>query len=155
MGRWRGPVLVGEAWRNVATRPLQSALVGLLTLAIFVAPALSDVRTATALERTNRQLIAAGATSVEVTSGSGGLLPAADCERLNGQDGVVAAGGLTSASVEYASSSPALGFGVAHSVGDVVAAVRETRNHGTGPRPGDLHGTCRPTRRECGQLPEP
>ena len=89
---WRLASLLREALLNLRANGARTAFVLLAAVAVPGALAFLELRQADDLRSFERSLMAAGG-YVAVASGQGGL-PASRCAALNGQPGVVAAGGV-------------------------------------------------------------
>ena len=121
---WHGLTLTGEALRNLTSRPSRAVAMFLLMLILFTFAGALDLSTAESVKSRVRSLRAQGSTTVRVSAqGEAQGVSAAACNRLNGQVGVVAAGGVGTTTTMFASSSPGLGFLVADSVGDIASAL--------------------------------
>lgn len=134
MTTWRGDTLVAEAGKNLAARPGRSLIIAAIVFGTVLSVSLGDLYTARGVERSNRSLIAQGYTSVKVTADPPGV-SAADCARLDGQRGIVAAGGVGPVETAHAGSSPGLGFWQATTTGDATTALAGIRTPNVG-RPG-------------------
>lgn len=127
MQSWHPFDLLGEAVRNVTARTTTSILVGLIFTLVALGVSSVELFTAQSFTSSYQTLIADGYTTVEVTDGAGGaVLPARTCSALDGQVGVVAAGGVGPTRTVYASSEPSQGFLAASTVGNAVGALTTT-----------------------------
>ncbi len=122
MSGWSGFALVGEACRNLAARPARFLILLVITVAVLLSVALGELYTARRVETASAELIAEGYTTVKVMNDPDGI-PARDCARLEGQQGIVAAGGVGNVTTTIAGSSPGLSFWEASSVGNVVGVL--------------------------------
>jgi hypothetical protein len=132
MSGWNGQALVSEASKNLAAQPGRTVILLAIALGGLLSVSLAELYTATGVENRNRSLIAQGYTTVKVVADPGGI-PARDCARLQGQQGVLAAGGVGTVSTVFAGSSPGLGFWEARSAGNVVGALTGIVHHGGPP----------------------
>lgn len=123
MTDWHPSELVREILANLAARPLQSVGAALLAAAVLVGVGLSELSSATSIDATAAGLVASGSTTARIATTTGAALPAAACARLDGQHGIVAAGGIGAATTVEAASSPSLGFPEAAAVGNLVGAL--------------------------------
>lgn len=123
MSDWRPGELLAEILANLQARPLQSVAATLLVAAVLVGVGLSELSSATSIDTMASGLVASGSTTARIATTSGAALPAAACARLEGQRGVVAAGGIGAATTVEAASSPSLGFPEAPAVGNLVGAL--------------------------------
>ncbi|MGC9156103.1 MAG: hypothetical protein ACP5HZ_10695 [Ferrimicrobium sp.] len=127
MQSWHPFDLLGEAVRNVTARTTTSILVGLIVALVALGVSSVELFTARSVTSSYQTLIADGYTTVEVTAGAGGaVLPARTCSALNGQVGVVTAGGVGPTHTIYANSEPSQGFLAASTVGNAVGALTTT-----------------------------
>ncbi len=137
MTGWRPLLLWREGLSNLSARRLQSLVIVALIGAFLLGVAASDTLTAASVQHQETALVGQGLTTVEVlpppnSQGGSSGIPAVDCARLNGQVGILAAGGVASQNNVYSSSSPALGFAMANSVGNVAGALAGQRQTADG-----------------------
>jgi len=97
---------------------------------VMLAVSLVETLTAASIEARTVTGISAGTTTIKITGDPGTPILARDCVDLNGQLGIVAAGGVGGVSSVHASSSPGLGFSLAYATGDFVTVL--TGVHRTG-----------------------
>jgi hypothetical protein len=133
MSGWNGEALIREAFENLAAQPGRTVILLAIALGGLLSVSLSELYAARGVENTNRSLIARGYTTVKVVADGG--IPAKDCARLQGQRGVLAAGGVGTVRTVFAGSSPGLGFWEARSTGNVIGALTGTTTTPTA-RPG-------------------
>jgi hypothetical protein len=134
MSGWNGEALIREAFRNITAQPGRSVILFIIALGGLLSVSVSELYTARGVERTAQSLIAQGYTTVKVSAEPNGV-PARDCVRLQGQEGILAAGGIGTVSTVFAGSSPGLGFWEAPSTGNVIGSLTgnmATRTAGPG-----------------------
>ncbi|MGA9760978.1 MAG: hypothetical protein WBQ14_00950 [Gaiellaceae bacterium] len=124
MSGWNGEALIREAFKNLAAQPGRTVILLAIALGGLLSVSLGELYAARGVEITNRSLIARGYTTVKVVADNG--IPAKDCARLQGQQGVLAAGGVGTVSTVFAGSSPGLSFWEARSTGNVIGALTGT-----------------------------
>jgi predicted lysophospholipase L1 biosynthesis ABC-type transport system permease subunit len=139
MSGWNGEALIREAFKNLTAQPGRTVILLAIALGGLLSVSLGELYTARGVENRTRSLIAQGYTTVKVGADPDGI-PAKDCARLQGQQGVLAAGGVGTVSTVVAGSSPGLGFWEAPSAGNVIGALTGTFTTPTA-RPGLLLST--------------
>jgi hypothetical protein len=121
---WGPADLAGEALANLAARPWTALLAFLLTVGLCLAASSAELFEAKSISVTSSRLIAEGYTTLKVTPAQPDAgIPAASCAALEGQDGVVAAGGVGTPEAVETASNPGDGFAEAPSVGDITAVL--------------------------------
>ena len=106
MTDWHPSELVREILANLAARPLQSVGAALLAAAVLVGVRLSELSSATSIDALAAGLVASGSTTARIATTTGAALPAAACARLDGQHGIVAAGGIGAATAATRTARP-------------------------------------------------
>lgn len=129
---WSTRAFLGEVLRSLTSRALSAAIL----VAVFSGTALAAGWTEMVAWRDDARLAAAQQASGSLviratTSDPSESISTAACRSLAHVGGVRAAGGVASGSVQYASTSPGLGFRVLPATGQIVAAL-------TGADPGDV-----------------
>ena len=139
MSGWNGGALTREAFKNLTSRPGRTVILLGIALGGLLSVSLGDLYAARGVEAADRSLIAHGYTTVKVVADPDGV-PAEACARLQGQQGVLAAGGVGKVGTVFAGSSPGLSFWEAPSTGNVIGALTGTITTPAG-RPGLLLST--------------
>jgi len=85
---------LGEVLRNLASAPLRTAILVIVSTSIASVSTLATITDVNRASHAAQQQYAAGSTAFEIVGDSGSRIDAYRCHALNSQDGVTAAGGI-------------------------------------------------------------